>query len=363
MHPVFLVKRWEHHSPAGGYDQLAAAFPDATCVRRAAVTSRAAKAGRRVWSPSLNALHFLIDYQYGDFLAECRVLKTCATGKVDVVHALYGDEQLELLLRRRRFLRAGLVASFHLPTESVTDRWTGWQAHLARGIDAAVVVSRSQLADYRQWFGADRVVYIPHGINTERFQPGARAPGSADGGTAPLRLLSVGENMRDFEGMHRLADHCAARNLPVEIDAVLSREVSRVFTGCDNVRVHSGVPEDALIALYQRADALLLPVTGATANNAVLESLACGTPVITTAVGGMTDYVDEESGWLLRHGDRAALIELVEAMGRDRTLAQAKRAGARARALTFRWQAVAEQTRAVHEAVRRGLPPAGAVPS
>ena len=350
MRTLFLVKRWEHHSPAGGYDQLAAAFPDAICVRRAEVTSRAAKLGRRLWSP------------YGDFLAESRVLRTCATGKVDVVHALYGDEQLELLLRRRRFLRAGLVATFHLPTESVAERWTGWQAHLARGIDAAVVVSRSQLADYREWFGAERVVYIPHGINTERFQPGEHPPGGG-GETAPLRLLSVGENMRDFEAMHRLADHCAARNLPVEIDAVLSREVARVFTGCDNVRVHNGITEDALIALYQRADALLLPVTGATANNAVLESLACGTPVVTTAVGGMVDYVDEASGWLLAPGDRAPLLELIEAMGRDRTLARAKRADARARALTFRWQAVAEQTRAVHEAVVRGQPPAGAVPS
>ncbi len=351
MRTLFLTKRWQHHSPAGGYDQLAAAFPGATVVRRVPVSSRAAKIGDLMWHKWSRAWENLVDYQYGDYLAENRVLWEAARGGVDVVHALYGDEQLDLLLRRRRRLRARLVATFHLPTENVTQRWAHRQAHLLGGLDAAVVVSRTQLADYRRWLGEGRVVFIPHGVHTERFRPAApAAPGER------LRLLIVGEHMRDWDAMHRAADRCAAANLPVEIDAVLPRSCAQFFTGCDNVRVHHGVPEDALIELYQRADALFLPVTGATANNAVLESLACGTPVITTAIGGMPDYVDEASGWLFPPGERAALVDLIETLCRDRAAALAKRAGARAKALTFRWEEVVAQTRAVHEAVAGGLP-------
>lgn len=359
MRSVFLVKRWQHHSAAGGYDQLAAAYPGAVSVRRADVSSRLARLTSQNWQLLSKHWFYLIDYQYGDFLAESRVLRMCATGRVDVVHTLYGEEQLDLLLRRRRFLRAKLVVTFHQPGHKLEDRWETRQAHLARGVDAVVVVARSQLAEFRRWFGADRVVYIPHGINTERFCPPAQPPdGGADG---RLRLLTVGEHMRDFETMHRLADHCAAKGLPVDFDAVLSPEAARVFTGCDNVRFHHRVPEDDLIRLYQQADALLLPVEDATANNAVLEALACGTPVITNRVGGMPDYLDEASGWLLGAGDRKALTELVETLCRDRTLALARREAARAKALGFRWEGVVAQTRAVHEAVMRGLPPAGAV--
>lgn len=361
MRTVFLVKRWQHHSPAGGYDQLAANYPGAVCVERADVRSPVAQMSRQVWHMVKKSAYYLIDYQYGDFLAERRVLRMCATGRVDVVHALYGDEHLDLLLRRRRWLRAKLVVTFHLPTDIDADRWETRQAHLTRGVDAVVVVSRSQLVDYRRWFGADRVVYIPHGINTDRFRPPEQHPGGGEGES--LRLLTVGENMRDFETIHRLADHCAAKKLPVAFDAVLSPEVARVFTGCDNVRARSRVPEDDLIGLYQRADALLLPVEGATANNAVLESLACGTPVITNTIGGMPDYLDEASGWLLGPGDRTGLAALVEVMCGDRAIARAKRAAARAKALEFRWETVVEQTRAVHEAVARGLPPAGAIPT
>ena len=151
-------------------------------------------------------------------------------------------------------------------------------------------------------------MFIPHGIDTDQFRP------SEDTNTQDqrLRLLIVGEHMRDWATMHAMADFCAARRLPVEFDAVIPGYARAHFTGCANVRLHTGVPEGTLIALYQRADALLLPVTGATANNSLLEALACGTPAITTNVGGMTDYVDDASGWLFPPGETALVGELIE---------------------------------------------------
>ena len=277
-------------------------------------------------------------------------------GQVDVVHALYGDEQLDVLLRRRRPLRAGLVASFHLPSERVSDRWQEGDARLTGALDAVVVVSRSQLEDYRRWFDEERVVYVPHGINTERFRPpDAFIPAEE------VRLMMVGDTFRDWETLHRVADLCARQNLPASIDAVVPLDAQRHFLGCDNVRLHGRVPEDAFIDLYQRADALLMPVTAATANNAVLEALACGTPVISTSTGGIPDYVDEASGWLFPPGEPRAIVDLVANICRDRAVASTKRAGARAKALTFRWEAVVEQTKAVHAAVVRGTSPARAL--
>ena len=142
------------------------------------------------------------------------------------------------------------------------------------------------------------------------------------------------------------------------IDAVVPADARRYFLGCDNVRAHTGVPEDAFIDLYQRADALLLPVVDATANNAILESLACGTPVISTATGGILDYVDEASGWLFAPGGHRAVVDLIASISRDRAVASAKRAGARAKALNFGWPSVVSRTRAVHAAVLHGASPA-----
>ena len=344
MKTVYLTKRWQHHTPSGGYDVLAAKDSDAVCVQRYPVHSPVAKLARRAWY-AFASDNDVLDYSFGDLLAEYRVLLECARRRVDVVHALYGDEQLDALLRHRRWLRARLVATFHLPAELATARCQTAPPGFAERLDAAVVVARSQLDGYRRWLGADRVFFIPHGIDTERFCPPAVSPPP----TEELRLLCVGEHMRDWDAIHRVADFCRAEKLPVRIDAVLtSFEATWRFTGCDGVFAHLSVPEAELVDLYRRADALLLPVTGSTANNAVLESLACGTPVISTHTGGIPDYVDDASGWLFAPGDWPGIAALVAAMARERSLAAGKRAGARDKALTFDWQTVVAQIKEVH---------------
>ncbi len=334
---------------------MAANYPGALRIGRVGEASRIARLTRAFWRRWPRADDLLLDYQYGDFLAEHRVLLACIRGKVDVVHALYGDEQVNILLRRRHQLRARLVVSFHLPSRLVADRWRDQPAHLMDAIDAVVVVSRAQLDDYRHWFGEERVVYIPHGIDTQRFCPPETFVPAHE-----VRLVMVGDTYRDWETLHRFADICARENLPVGIDAVVPADARRYFIGCDNVTTHTGICEDALIDLYQRADALLLPVLDATANNAILESLACGTPVISTATGGIPDYVDETSGWLFAPRGQRAIADLVAGIARDRSVASAKRAGARAKSLEFCWQTVVEQTRAVHAAVMNGVSPARA---
>jgi glycosyltransferase involved in cell wall biosynthesis len=109
--------------------------------------------------------------------------------------------------------------------------------------------------------------------------------------------------------------------------------------------------------LNRSADALLLPVTDATANNAVLESLACGTPVISTRVGGLPDYVDDSCGWLLPVGDSAAMVDVIAAICAQPSLAEEMREAARAKALGFSWPVIAEAVHRLHASLLAGKRP------
>jgi len=307
MHVSCLAKRWQHHSASGGYDRLA---PEtgATVFQRAEGSGFLQTAVlRRLWRVRSSTTVHLIDYRYEDFLAEWRLLARSWFRKPDVVHVLYGDEQLDLLLRSRWLLPSPLIATFHMPTFRVADRFERLQKHLLVGIDAAIVVSRCQLKDFRCWLGLDKVAYVPHGIDTRRF-----CPGNDDPQRRQVRLIIVGEHMRDWEASHRIVDECNARKLPVQIDAVLKRSLWPVFTGCANIRLHTGISENELIRLYRQADVLLVPVIDSTANNTVLESLACGTPVISNSVGGVPDYVDDTCGWLFGKGEVVGIVNLIE---------------------------------------------------
>ena len=93
----------------------------------------------------------------------------------------------------------------------------------------------------------------------------------------------------------------------------------------------------------------------------MLESLACGTPVIATDIGGIPDYVTSECGWLIPKGDIEITVGLIEQICANRDIARSRREKARTRALAFDWQRIAERVAVVYDAVRAGRSPSAAV--
>ena len=337
MRVMYLSKRWVHHTASGGYDHLGREA-NASIVTRCAALGFWGRATRIWWRHQTNSSEYLFDYHYEDWLAELSLLVKSRIRPPQVVHVLYGDEQLDLLLRKRSLLPCPLVSTFHLPTRRVAGRFEKRQRNELRRLDGAIVVSSAQLRAFRDWLGEDKVVFIPHGIDIHTFRP---TP-SHDSGDV-LRLAFVGSHMRDFDITHRVIDRCLAEKLRIQFDIVTSQNCASHFTGCDAANVRVAVSEEQLIALYQSADALFLPVTDATANNSVLESLACGTPIITTDVGGMRDYVDTSCGWLLPSGDVDAVLGLLHGLVRDRSPLTNRREAARKQAERFSWERVIQR--------------------
>lgn len=342
---VCIAKRWKHHTASGGYDQLARAV-GAEVIRRPTERSIPRRVVARLWRELSHPKSYLVDYWYEDWLAEKRVLRDSQRCSPDIVHVLYGDEQLDLLLRERKRLPCPLIATFHLPTYKVRERFEKTQKHLISGIDLAVVVARNQLEDFGNWLGPDRVIYVPHGIDTDQFCPGERLPRRQC-----VRLITVGEHMRDWKAIDEIIDRCRALGLNVRFDIVTRKHDLSTSAHYPNVHLHSRISEEHLIQLYREADALLVPVTDATANNAALEALACGTPVISTRVGGIPDYVDNACGWLFEKGEVAWIVDLIGKICEEPEIASSHRAAARTKALVFSWKRVAEKMRTVYEAV------------
>jgi len=353
---VCLVRRWAHHTDSGGYDRLAREV-GAKIVARRTGQSWVRRLEEFLWWRFPRNRGYLFGYEYVDWFAEASIIVRSWFQRIDAVHVLYGENQLDLLLRRRRLLRAPLVVTFHVPAHRLRERFEEVQKHLRSGIDAAIVNARCQLPDFQRWFGAERVVFMPHGIDTTRFRPSGPPPTGA-----ALRILTVGEHMRDWAALDGIVEQCHRRGLAVTFDIVGWDYVLPFAATAPTVTLHPRLPEETLVRLYGSADALLLPVTDATATNAALESLACGTPVISNRVGGMLDYVDEHCGWFFEKGEVLAIVDLLEAFAKDRSLGLSRREAARRKALECDWSRIARQMLAVYDAVASHRPPGEGLP-
>jgi glycosyltransferase involved in cell wall biosynthesis len=89
----------------------------------------------------------------------------------------------------------------------------------------------------------------------------------------------------------------------------------------ERVRFAGPLPREDVLALYRAADAALLSSAWENFPHSVVESLAVGTPVISTSVGGVAEVVEDGvNGLLVPAGDVEGLARAIERLTQDREL-------------------------------------------
>jgi glycosyltransferase involved in cell wall biosynthesis len=144
-----------------------------------------------------------------------------------------------------------------------------------------------------------RVIEYHPGIDLSRYRPARRRERPRPS------VLFVGGRFLEKGGGDLLAALGDRIGRDVDVDVVTPATVP----ARPGIRVHRLTPSDpSLLDLQQQADIMCLPTCGDANSWAVLESMACGTPVISTEVGGIPDMLDGgRAGVIVPHGDRRAL--------------------------------------------------------
>jgi glycosyltransferase involved in cell wall biosynthesis len=138
----------------------------------------------------------------------------------------------------------------------------------------------------------------------------------------------------------------AQKSLDVALDALARTEATLVLLGegPDRPRLEERAgalgldsrarflgpqPRERVLELFRAADASLLSSSWENFPHTVVESLAVGTPVISTAVGGVPEVVtDGSNGLLVPPGDPEVLADAIQRFFGDEELRQRLRAGA-----------------------------------
>jgi D-inositol-3-phosphate glycosyltransferase len=127
----------------------------------------------------------------------------------------------------------------------------------------------------------------------------------------------------------------------------------------DRVMFTGGVARADVPALIRSADAVVCVPWYEPFGIVPLEAMACGVPVVASAVGGLTDtVVDRATGWLVPARDPVVLTSTLRTLLADSARRTAMGAAGRERVEQwYTWPGVAAQTEGVYQRLRSGSGP------
>jgi D-inositol-3-phosphate glycosyltransferase len=279
-------------------------------------------------------------------------------GGPDITHAHSWMSGIVTELVARQ-LNLPTVLRFHgLGTDGLRLRLEAKLALAATGVSAGSTDEAFELI--RMGRPRAGTTVIPCGVDVGEFTPdGPRAPR----GEQP-RLVSVGKVLpcNGFGAVIRALPSIPDAEFVIigesdDGDLQSDKEVCRLRdlaerTGvADRLRLHGGTAAADLPALLRSADVVVCTPAYESSGMVALEAMACGVPVVATAVGAMLDIVVHEvTGYLVARRESGELATAVNSLLRDSFLRRSLGAAGRDRTIArYRWDRIAADTARLYE--------------
>jgi glycosyltransferase involved in cell wall biosynthesis len=149
-----------------------------------------------------------------------------------------------------------------------------------------------------------RIVTLRNGVDLERFHPVDRAHARHVTGLSGNAVLAVGNlaPVKDHELLIRALALAPELNLTVIGEGPLKGYLQEVITQCqvtDRVQIIGNISQQDLITYYSAADVCAHTSRHEGMPNVVLESMACGTPVVATACEGVPELFTNPAAGVL----------------------------------------------------------------
>lgn len=182
-----------------------------------------------------------------------------------VFHIIYGENIFYNLGKFKRNNK--VVLTLHQPLEFFIKNYNFLKKLVY--VDKIIAMSE-ELNDFLIAKGLDSV-FVPHGVETSYFKPGQTKK--------PNSVLMIGSWLRDFEFANKIFEKLLTLDADTSITVVTSHENDSYFSD-NRIQLLHKISDHQLLLLYQESIVLFLPLTKFTANNSLLEAMACGCKVI-----------------------------------------------------------------------------------
>lgn len=277
MKILFVGYKYLHHSKYGGYDWISK-YPKSDYF-------------------DIRTVPFLgprwLEKRGGRFVpAIATALSIVLSRKYDVVHFFYADRCLPSPHFIRR--KTKVIATTHLRSSDYSKKYI---SKLKR-CDAVIALS-SEEERKLQGFGI-HAVFLPHGFSIPQFT----YKNPKDLSSKKVNIFFSGSNYRDEQTFFYIAAQMHSLRPDIMFHAVgQCLDWKKRMSSMENITVYSFLSDDDYYSLLSECDYNFLPLTFATANNALLEAQALGITSILPKISGIEDYASEKCNLFYESAD------------------------------------------------------------
>jgi glycosyltransferase involved in cell wall biosynthesis len=163
----------------------------------------------------------------------------------------------------------------------------------------------------KSFLGKLPIHLIPNGIDTDIFKPienNIREKYNIKNRQIILGCASIWDKRKGFDDFLKLSENLDPQQI-IMLVGLSKKQIQKLPPGIIGINRTENIQE--LAALYSSADVFVNPTWQDNFPTTNLESLACGTPVVTYNTGGSPEAVDTNTGLIVNKGDTKALSKAI----------------------------------------------------
>lgn len=205
--------------------------------------------------------------------------------KADVKHILYLENHLHLLKIASKKELQYIIGTIHLPLS----QWSATQLSQLKNLEQGIILYEKEMDSFKSYMPDANLKFIRHGVDNDFFKPNLQLKKNYH------QILCVGHYLRDFETLAQVFKIIKRKNNDAELHLIIpqqhrNNQVMEKITVLENVFFHENLSDLELLNFYQTSGFMLMPMLDSGANTAIVQSIACGLPIVTTNNGGIHSY-------------------------------------------------------------------------
>lgn len=290
MKLIYSGFRDNRHSKFGGYDWIRF-YPQADYISDKDVPLGNIEVGQKGKTINLRLLDFATRKKAKNY---------------DIVHYFYGDLGIYKPFPKNRNYK--VIATIHNNTDKLEKHHRNI-IECIKSLDAVIVLNSAQAIYLKEKYNLN-AFFIPHGFNKPNFKliPANEIIKGFD--AEKINLAVIGRQYRDYDTLH-----LAIKNSNEKIHFYLiglAKGEKQNFSSYKNVTLCPRLDDDSYYSLISLCDYSFLPLTFATANNALMESQYLGIKCILPKINGVLDYAASKENFF--YGNNTELLSILNSI-------------------------------------------------